>query len=205
MQYHYATLFDYSPNGTNNSGLAVKSRQLRDALKNGRDVSLNLIQKSIEQSGELLEGFLNPERLLIPAPSSSLTVKHGASVPQLLSSFLVSNGYGSETVDLVTRHLPIRKSSLQTTEKRPTVREHIESLIFRPSLMEGNKFTIIDDVITKGCTTVAVAEIIRTNIESPDIKIFSIMRTRTNDFNNLSNPQSNIIHYYSSGLTYRED
>lgn len=186
------------------------SRNVLDRVKSGNEEIIGDVIDLIESQKESspVKDFLTPDSLLIPVPRSSLIKSDAVWPSKVIAEEMKKRGYGTVLKPTIERTKPIRKSSNQAAEDRPTVQEHLETLgIAIPSeLTDPKTIILIDDVVTLGSVTVACAELLKKIYPDSDIRLFAIARTRgfKNDSLGFFEPHIGRIRYYKSGKTYRD-
>ena len=116
-------------------------------------------------------------------------------------------GYGKDVSPLLERIEVIRKSATAGWGNRPTVQEHYETLAVNArqiGLFQPDKFTLIDDVITKGSTVFACAKHLHESFPEAKIQAFALIRTQglVTNIGTLVEPATGTISYdknYDSG------
>lgn len=201
---NYGTLLDYSPYG--DSEESAKSRLFRGAIKAGRPTEIDLLIKNIKDSPELIEFF--KDSTLVPIPKSSPHLP-GSTFPSLEICKAIANNRFSLGINSCLRRItPIRKSSLQTSGNRPSVKEHYDTLSVDITIMPTKKIILVDDVLTRGSVSVACVHKMEESYPDADIYVFALLRTKSfvADIEKVINPSVNKINYYPvSGKTYRKD
>lgn len=204
----YGSLLNYIPKKTYPQ--AVFSREVVDKVKSGNEKVIGQVIDLIDARPQAapLKDFLTPDSLLIPVPRSSL-IKPGSVWPsKIIAEELLKRGYGSMLKPTVERTEPIRKSSNQVAEDRPTVQEHLKSLgIALPAeLTDPKTIILVDDVVTQGSVSVACAELLKQIYPDSEIKLFAIAKTKGfgDDEFNAFEPHVGDVRYFKSGKTFRE-
>ncbi|MFG6569032.1 MULTISPECIES: hypothetical protein [Sulfitobacter] len=78
---------------------------------------------------------------------------------------------------MITRISPVQKSAFAAAVGRPLIDTHKASLHVRFDLLQPEQITLVDDVLTKGATTAARAELLQKEYPNATIHIFAVMRT----------------------------
>lgn len=142
---------------------------------------------------------------LVPVPRSA-PLPDGALWPaKVICDVLLEHGFGHDIQTLLRRTKAVQKSSTSPADGRPLVPIHIDSIEAERPLFPPQKITIVDDVITKGVTSFACAEIIKSICPSAKIRIFAMIRTQglLENIEMITDPSTGIITGYPSGKTHR--
>jgi predicted amidophosphoribosyltransferase len=204
----YGSVLNYIPQ--KNYPQAVLSRDVIDKVKSGNEKVIGQIIDLIDtrEQASSLKDFLTPDSLLIPVPRSSLIKSDSVWPSNIIAEELIKRGYGTVLKPTIVRKEPIRKSSNQTAEDRPTVKEHLETLglVLPAELTDPKTIILVDDVVTQGSVSVACAELLKQIYPDSEIKIFAIAKTKgfgDEEFNSFE-PHVGAIRYYNSGKTFRD-
>lgn len=176
-EVRFGAFLAYSPRGT--SEVSKNSRIVRDAIKYVRPEGLRQVVDRLKKEfpATPLEEVLGPDVTLVPAPRSTPLVR-GALWPAMrLADALVACGLGREVVPLVVRTNPVQKSAYAAAGARPTPLEHLDSLAIEPLLVNPSRITVVDDVLTKGATLLAVTSTVKTHVPDADVRAFAMLRT----------------------------
>ncbi|MBI3846688.1 MAG: phosphoribosyltransferase [Planctomycetes bacterium] len=90
---------------------------------------------------------------------------------------IVEIGLARETMPLLSRTKPVKKSATAERGHRPRPDEHYETLRATASLNPVRRAVLVDDVVTKGSTLVAAASRLREVLPNSEIVGFSAVRT----------------------------
>ncbi|MCD9855619.1 phosphoribosyltransferase [Epilithonimonas sp. JDS] len=174
MSFEFLTFLAYSPRGK--SEIEINSRTVAGSCKNG-DVSFSTrLSQRIEES-DLSEYFANSS--LVPVPRSTPLVDGAVFPAKVICETLVKNGLGESVTVCVDRAYAIPKSSGQFhADTRNTVQTHQDSLIIRPVIITEPTIILVDDILTLGRTSMAVALELQKIYPEKEIKIFCAIRTR---------------------------
>ncbi|MER3355868.1 MAG: hypothetical protein RLQ73_18125 [Hoeflea sp. D1-CHI-28] len=204
-EFTYGTFANYSPRGT--SEPSRRSRAITAAIKAGRVSQVErMIPRLAEPAAAILTPFLNPNVTLVPVPRSA-PIKEDALWPsKVIADILCAAGYGARVETLITRISPVQKSAFAAARERPLVHTHIESLRVRFDLLQPEQITLVDDVLTKGATTAACAELLHEEYPNATIRIFAVMRTLgfVDEIETVFDPCVGRIVSHASGNPYRE-
>lgn len=207
-QIDFGSFLTYSPYGETN--IAEGSRTARTNLK--RDEHVNIGTEQLLMSDYLAElikkrldtlpfaSFFNENSVLIPAPSSSLLQPNSLWVPERLANALVNAGLGKEVKSCLERAEAVAKSSKVSSENRPKVIDHYNSMAVQKILDEPKEILVIDDIVTRGSTLLGAVNRLADAFPSARIRGFAFMRTITN-----SNEFEKIVKPCTGKITLRDD
>lgn len=178
-RFPYATFANFSPRGT--SELSQKSRNACYAFKRGDESYVDFLANNFVTNIPTypFADFFGPNVTLVPMPRSSPVVTGGVWPAKIIADGLVAKGLAHEVDALVERAYAVPKSSTSAPGQRPTLNTHYQSFRVKNKLLMPPRITLIDDVLTKGCTAGAAAECLRLRYPNADIKIFAVMRTQS--------------------------
>ena len=207
-KYSYASFANYSPRGK--SDHSIKSQKLCGQIKAGNEFTSKSALKNFNTpNAQVLQQFLNPNVTLIPVPRSAPLAKNALWPAKVIADVLVSNGYGYETRVMLERISPLPKSSTVPGHVRPNIYEHKNSLKLNADMIELDEITLVDDVITKGSTTVACADLLAEHFIGVKIRVFAMFRTiglpTQPEIEKVVDPFVGTIIGYESGKSCRED
>jgi len=207
-QIDFGSFLTYSPYGE--TDVEKRSRTARTNLK--RDEHINIGSNHPLMSDYLAElikkkldtlpfaSFFNKDSILIPAPSSSLLKSDSLWVPERLANALVKTGLGKDTKSCLQRVRAVAKSSKVSSENRPKVIDHYNSLVVQKILGEPKEILVIDDIVTRGSTLLGAVNRLADAFPNARIRGFAFMRTITN-----SNEFESIIKPCTGKIILRED
>lgn len=204
-EFTYGTFANYSPRGT--SEPSRRSRTITAALKAGRVAQIGrMIPRLAEPDAAILTPFLNPNVTLVPVPRSA-PIKEDALWPsKVIADILSAAGYGAGVEAMITRISPVQKSAFAAAGERPLIDTHKASLHVRSDLLQPQQITLVDDVLIKGATTAACAELLQKEYPNATIRIFAVMRTLgfVDEIETVFCPCAGRIVSHASGNPYRE-
>lgn len=204
-EFPYGTFANFSPRGI--SEISRRSQAITYAIKAGRVSQIEAaIPRLQEPAATVLQPFLNPAVTLVPVPRSA-PLRDEALWPSLLiAEVLQAAGYGGTVSPLLERIAAVRKSSTALSSERPLIPEHRASLQVRAELLVPEQITLVDDVLTKGATTAACAELLQEHYPQSTIRIFAMMRTQgfVEEIDTVFDPAIGTIRSYASGKCHRE-
>ena len=204
-EFPYATFANYSPRGTSED--SQRSRLICGRIKAGKISQIESALPHLKSpEAEVLSPFLNPEVTLVPVPRSA-PLTDGALWPsKVIADVLAAHGYGGDVVPLIERVTAVRKSSSSPANERPLVHEHVDSMTVNGDLIHPAQITLVDDVLTKGCTTFACASMLAEAMPDSEIRIFAMIRTQgmVEEIERVLDPAIGTIIGYPSGKTFRE-
>lgn len=139
---------------------------------------VNII-KDILGSSNIYNDFFGTQVSLVPVPRSSVHYSGGLWPSKLIADSFMTNGLIKEVVPCVIRKYAVEKSATAPLGQRPTVKSHYDSFeVVDIPLFQPEKITIIDDVLTKGCTSFAVAIRLSEVFSDIPIRVFAPIRTQ---------------------------
>ena len=124
-----------------------------------------------------LVDYLNPSVTLVPAPRSSPLVPNALWVPKRICDALGALGLVKNVFPCVTRTKPVQKSASAGAGQRPSPQEHYDSLEVTPGLFTPTAITVVDDVITRGSTFLAILKRLEESFPWVPIRCFALVRT----------------------------
>ena len=183
------------------------SRAICGRIKNGDGALIKRALKYLEKHDiQVLQPFLNSRVTLVPVPRSA-PLPHNALWPaKVIADVLESNGFGREVRALIERTVAVRKSSTSPANERPLITEHMASMQVRADMLPPDAITLVDDVLTKGSTTVACANLLQECFPNATIRVFAMIRTQglVNEIERIADPSTGTIIGYDSGRPYRD-
>lgn len=191
----YATYANYSPKGP--TEISQRSRTACYGVKAGDSRYIQaLIQDLVANFANYpFEGFLGPDVTLVPTPRSSPLVTGGLWPAKIIADALRAAGLGRDVLPLVERITAVPKSATAGPGNRPDVQKHYDSFGVTPVLLSPVKFTLVDDVLTKGRTTIAAAKRLQEAYPDGQIRIFAVMRTQglISDVASIKDPSIGVV------------
>lgn len=168
----------YSPRGT--SPVSSRSRQVRDAIKAGREPTLNSavahLAKNFSTSG--LAAVLGPDVPLVPCPRSSPLVEGALWPGRRIAEELVKHGLGKQVIASVERTEAVPKSAFQARGERPNAPRHYDTMQATADLVTSERITLVDDFVTKGNTLLGAVSRLREAYPSATLVVFALVRTK---------------------------
>lgn len=179
----FASLLSYSTKGLADPEL--HSKNWRNAIKNDQYVSTksemilasSLVAELIAQNLSQLDfaDFFSSDTLLVPIPSSSLLKSGSLWVPQRLAKALAQKRLGKLSECLI-RTRPLPRASTSLAENRPKAHDHFDTLAVNTVLSEPAEILLVDDVITRGATSLGAANRLAEAFPNSNIRVFTAMR-----------------------------
>lgn len=168
----------YSPKGQ--SEVSQRSRQVRNAVKSGRDVTLRSIVDRLvtDFSASGLSAVLGPDVTLVPCPRSSPLVEGALWPGRLIAEELVRAGLGKQVLLLLDRVEAVPKSSFQARGDRPNARRHYDTMRATADFAATSRITVVDDFVTKGNTLLGAASRLAEVCSAAAIAAFALVRTK---------------------------
>ncbi len=177
----YGAFLVYSPRGV--SDVAKQSRDVVYAVKQDKD---GIIAQAVTYLREHLSDhdvalILDSQATLIPAPRSAPFPKDSRTAlwpARRVGEELLNAGFGKEIVPCLERVTPIRKSAFAARGSRPSVDEHVGSMVASALAVASSRLVVVDDVVTKGATLLAAASWIQRIYPRASVACFALVRTR---------------------------
>jgi hypothetical protein len=191
----FGSFLSYSPRGTARdelASIAVCQQIKRDGHLGGPGASSDdrpIIPYAIRRvrqslTPELAE-LLAPDAVLVPMPGRAPLPPRQPNalwVPRRICEELLAVGLGGSLEALLARRVPVPKSALARRGKRPSIQEHLESLMVAPRgrdlAASITRITLVDDVITKGATLFAGARRLAEAFPGATVRAFALVRTQ---------------------------
>jgi predicted amidophosphoribosyltransferase len=179
-EVRFGSFLAYSPRGT--SDISLQSQRVTlSIIKQDRNPGIAYaVQRLVEERPNLpFADFFGETTLVVPAPNSTPRLKDALWSPLRICEELLRHGLAGEVRPCVTRVTAIRKSAFSAIGARPTPAEHLASLGLEnlPSLVEPTLITVVDDVVTKGATLLAVASMVQAAYPTAKVRCFGFVRT----------------------------
>ena len=132
-ELRFGSFLAYSPRG--HPSVSRKSRDVCYRMKNDtEDAIAQFVARLKAEFRTALNEILGPTVTLVPVPRSTPLVEGALWPARRIADELVKQGLGDAVLPIVTRVRPVAKSSHAAPGERPTVEQHIESLILEPLL-----------------------------------------------------------------------
>ncbi len=181
-ELRFASHFAYSPRGT--SEPAVRSREIRDLLKQNRRVTpsltaTELLARRVREAVDRGDygGYFDPAAVLVPAPRSSRLLP-GALWPSLeLADAMIGEGLGARVLPCLERTEAVPKAAFAAPGQRPTALDHYRTIACAPSVPRPSTILLVDDILTKGATLLGSATRLRETFTDARLSAFAAMRT----------------------------
>ena len=166
-----------------NAAAFIVSGVKRDAVT-ARPPHKSYIQIAIEQlvalmPGSVLEGFFDPAAVLVPLPGSAQQRANSVSATRSICRALYDADLGARVVPCLNRHKAVQKSAFAAPGQRPEAIDHFNSITVDLPVTESELTTVllVDDVLTRGATSIGAATAIRARFPNAQIKLFALART----------------------------
>jgi hypothetical protein len=154
-----------------------------------------------------LSDYLNGSVTLVPAPRSSPQKDPRALWPALrIAESLKTEGCGGSFLPCLKRIKPVPKSATAGVGQRPDPDIHYESLEMDQQrvLTAPDLITIIDDVITRGATFLAMFQRLTEAFPQAQIQCFAVVRTMSGaEVDQVMNPVEGTISFSGTHLLRR--
>lgn len=176
-EVRFGSYLAYSPRGQ--STVSKNSRDLCYKIKQDRAGVIREVVRRLAQDfeGTELKEMLGPDVILVPAPRSTLLLRDALWPAARIADELHGVGLGRQPRPIVTRAVPVPKSAFAARGGRPSPQQHLDSLRLEARMPLSGRVTVIDDVITRGATTLAVASLIRHAFPGTTVSVFALVRT----------------------------
>jgi hypothetical protein len=176
-EVRFGAFLAYSPRGT--SEVSKNSRVVRDVVKYVQPERLRRVCDRLQRdfASTPLDAVLGEDVMLVPAPRSVPLAKGRLWPARQLAEELRARRLGNDVVPLVTRARTVRKSAYAAIGARPTPQEHLDSLAIESVLANPVRITVVDDIVTKGATLLAVASLIAAHFPEAAVSAFAMLRT----------------------------
>ncbi len=173
----FGTYLIYSPRGQSN--ISQQSKDITYGIKNDTN---NTIMKAVESLGKNLENagfkdYLGKDLTLVPVPKRHPRVDGALWPAERICYALLKVGIGTSIERCIEREKPVRRSATSNIGERPTVAEHLDTLICKIPSVTSRRFLLVDDVLTKGATVVASAQALLKVVPSVEVSAFCLVRT----------------------------
>jgi len=204
FELEFASFANYSSHGTTDE--AKRSQGVCGQVKAANDSVLALIAKRLQDAdAEPIQRFLAADRVLVPVPGSGKTNLGNLWVPREIYEALRAGGYVNPVMNLLERTSAVPKSAYASPGHRPTTETHKNSMRASVDLGIPSKITLVDDVITKGATSMGAALCLLEQRSDLDIKIFAVFRTCNSnpELTAFVDPKPGKVVYYDSSDAIR--
>jgi adenine/guanine phosphoribosyltransferase-like PRPP-binding protein len=178
-EVRFGSYLVYSPRGT--SEVSRRSRRFRDSIKAGDEEAIRtLVAHLAARFDETeLDQVLGPDVTLIPVPRSSLLVEGGLWPARRIADALVSAGLAKQVIPALARTVAVPKSAfVKVPGERPNARRHYETMAAAVDLTATARIALVDDVVTKGNTSLGGASRIVEAFPDAEVSVFALLRTK---------------------------
>ena len=174
-EVRFGAFLVYSPRGS--SEISRQSRSVRDTIKHDwpPGIAHAVERLSQEFASTPLAEVLGTDVTLVPAPKSSPLVAGALWPARRIADELVRLRLGKEVIPCVRRITPVKKSAYAAPGERPTAQVHFESMKTENVLSKPTRVTVVDDVVTKGATLLAVASHGQSLFPEAQVCVFSML------------------------------
>lgn len=193
----YFAPFCYSPRGT--SPIALRSRELRDAVKRSDSSTLAYLTESTVTLAKLLApDLLDGDLAVIPVPAHLPQLTLAPATPaQVLARALHRAGVGTIVWPALYRRCAIAKSAWSRPSSRPDFLEHYASLRLNSHTPPTRHLLLVDDFVTRGRTLLAAAAVLHRAFPRARIQALALIRTEgvSSDIDAIAAPVKGVIRY----------
>jgi hypothetical protein len=205
----FAAFLQYSPRGTSTTSLQSKDVTLaikRDGFLGGVRVIDFAARRIREERANypFLSGYLNGSVTLVPAPRSSPQKDPRALWPALrISQSLKDEGCGGQILPCLKRIKPVTKSATAGSGQRPDPDMHYQSFEVdtQAGLRPPASITVVDDVITRGSTLLAMFQRLAEAFPHAQIRCFAVVRTMSGvEVDQIMSPVEGIVSFSGTHL-----
>ena len=208
----YAAFLQYSPRGT--SAISKHSKDVtlaikRDGFIRGHRVIDFATRRIREERANysFLSAYFNGAVALVPAPRSSPVKDPRALWPALrICQSLKAVGCAARVFPCLKRVKPVTKSATAGSAQRPDPATHYESLAVEPQapLRPPATITLVDDVITRGATFLAMYQRLAEAFPQAEIRCFAVVRTMSGvEVDPIMSPVEGLILFDGANLQRR--
>ena len=202
-EMEFGTLWKYSPWGNTEEEFrskTIKANLKTDAVRVEDKIPMSeYVARGIKNDLEKLPfaKFFEVKPVLVPMPSSSLTKANTLWVPQNLATALVKNGLGEKVSSCLQRTKALQKSHLSTPANRTKAQGHYDSMSVQKELSDPAEILLIDDIITRGSTSIGAASRLADAYPNANIRVLVVMKTITDPkkFKKINDPCIGKIEY----------
>ena len=177
-------MLTYTPRGNSEKHCISREemRKLKDdrVLNSGSLMSEEIAKRISDKLGSYpFYDYFNKDVILVPAPSSTLLRRDSLWVPKRITTALEKHNLGTSKA-LLCRHTPLQRSSTSLAENRPKAHQHYDSIGVQKLLHEPKEIVLVDDVITRGATSLGAVNRLASVFPDAHIRVFAVMRTISN-------------------------
>jgi hypothetical protein len=210
---NFVAFLQYSPRGQSKE--SKTSQVVTRAVKNDGVIMpsrLRAIDHAAKRVAQEIPNYpflstcFGPDVVLVPVPGSSLLVLGGLWAADRLCKALRNEALAGNVLPLLSRTKAVPKSATSAPGQRPTVETHYDSLSVQrstPLLPPNVRFTIVDDVVTRGATLLACYARLQEAYPDVPINCFALIRTMSGvEVDSVLNPVEGVISH-SGGHPHR--
>jgi predicted amidophosphoribosyltransferase len=192
-ELNFCSFLQYSPRGV--SPVSRYSQEFVRAIKYDRTIAtvegyasaIDYAARKISQAAtahDVLEKCLSQDAILVPVPRKAPMQPGWLWPARRLCQSMQSHELGREVLPLLVRTKPVKKSATAAKGERPSPEEHFESLDVagnRPLISDARQIVLVDDVITRGSTTLAAFARLREAFPNCRISCLAPIRTMSDE------------------------
>lgn len=153
-----------------------------DIKNDKRNFVARVIKHMANALPEEFRSFIHPDATLVPIPGHA-PVKAADTLwtADRICEELITNSLGKSITQCLRRREVCQKSSTSRAGNRPTFQQHLDTMEISRSLTLPRRLTLVDDIITKGTTTMSAAKLIRAARPDIEISVFAVARSCYDD------------------------
>lgn len=182
-ELEFGSLLVYPTRGRSGPSIAARNLTIKaktDGARSDGEPILAILARllAIEVgSGHEIGRLFQPGTVLVPAPRSHPLVKGALWPAHRICAEIVAAGLAGEISPIVDRTTAVAPSRLARPGERPTVQRHMDTMSVTSSLSSPDRILVVDDVITRGATQMAIARLLDQAYPSVTVQAFAISRT----------------------------
>ena len=208
----YAALLQYSPRGSQPFSVLSKDVTLaikQDSYLRGFRMIEYVAKRIREEQGSypFLGSYFGSSVTLVPAPRSSPLKDPRALWPALrICQALKAEGCAGHVLPCLKRVKPTTKSATAGSGQRPDPEAHYESIEVEQQgiLTTPTSITIVDDVVTRGSTFLAMHQRLAEAFPLAEIRCFAVVRTMSGiEVDQIMSPVEGLISFDGVSLQRR--
>jgi predicted amidophosphoribosyltransferase len=143
--------------------------------------------------------------VLVPIPSSRLLRPGSLWVPFKLANAMVEHGLGRRVETWLERTVAIPKAAWAKPEDRASAQRQYETLRMKTPVMPSDEVVLVDDVITRGATSLGAVRRVQELLPGARIRGFAMVRaiSAPEEFGQMFDPRVGRVELLPDGSTRR--